>query len=263
MIDSMTEIPLTGGNVNHQVVRVGDTVRRATTPHSANVHALLRQLEHAGFKHAPRYLGMDDKGREILTFIPGETEFPATLWSDDTALISAARMLRQYHDASAEMVASHPTGWAYAYPDTSQHQVICHNDFAPYNMVFDHDMPVAIIDFDLAGPGPRLRDLAYLAYWMVPLSFSGGELTAASQADLANTSQRLKALCRAYGTDAYADLLNMVTHVVGHMGDPAAAEKMVGPVAAAKLAEGGHFDHWQREAAAFGQNHARVSENMG
>lgn len=36
-------------------------------------------------------------------------------------------------------------------------QVICHNDFGPYNMVFDQEHLVGAIDFDTASPGPRMR----------------------------------------------------------------------------------------------------------
>ncbi len=51
-------------------------------------------------------------------------------------------------------------------------EVICHNDFATYNIIFNHEKPVGIIDFDLAfaAPGPRLWDMAYTLYTCVPLS---------------------------------------------------------------------------------------------
>ena len=65
------EIELHGGT-HGPVVRVGDTVRRVPGAASQAIHALLRHLELVGFSGAPRCLGFDDKGREILTFIPGE-----------------------------------------------------------------------------------------------------------------------------------------------------------------------------------------------
>jgi len=37
------------------------------------VHAVLRHLERAGFDGAPRVLGFDDRGREVLTFLDGNT----------------------------------------------------------------------------------------------------------------------------------------------------------------------------------------------
>jgi len=65
------EIPLLGGWVNVGVVRVGDTVRRPIGPNSPFVHELLDHLERVGFDSAPRFLGIDDLGREIVSFLPG------------------------------------------------------------------------------------------------------------------------------------------------------------------------------------------------
>lgn len=54
-------------------MRVGDTVRRACEPGSALAARLLGYLEASGYAYAPRYLGIDDRGRDILTYIPGRT----------------------------------------------------------------------------------------------------------------------------------------------------------------------------------------------
>ena len=50
------------------VVRVGDTVRRPTAGRA--VHALLTYLEQVGFPYSPRLLGVDQHGREVLTYVP-------------------------------------------------------------------------------------------------------------------------------------------------------------------------------------------------
>ncbi len=76
-------IPLSGGNVSLGVVRVGDTVRRPVGPHARSVHRLLRHLERNGFAQAPRVLGHDEEGREVLSFIPGSTDFPNDLWTSE------------------------------------------------------------------------------------------------------------------------------------------------------------------------------------
>jgi Ser/Thr protein kinase RdoA (MazF antagonist) len=57
-----------------------------------------------------------------------------------------------------------------SFPDSSHHDVICHNDMATYNTVFVNDQPQAFIDFDTAGPGPRIWDVAYAAYTYAPLA---------------------------------------------------------------------------------------------
>ena len=66
------EIRLDGGNAGG-AVRVGDTVRRAGGPWTPSVHALLAHLSGRGFAGSPRPLGIDEQGREVLTFLAGET----------------------------------------------------------------------------------------------------------------------------------------------------------------------------------------------
>ncbi len=66
----MRETRLAGGATNDGVFRVGDTVRR---PGSPLMREVLRHLEQAGFDAAPRWLGVDDRGRDVLTWIDGET----------------------------------------------------------------------------------------------------------------------------------------------------------------------------------------------
>jgi hypothetical protein len=127
--------PLSGGNVNAAVVRVGDTVRRTLTPASATIHRLLLHLEARGFSGSPRFLGIDAQGREITSFIAGETGVPASIWQRDEPLIAAGRLLRDYHDATVDFAPAEGDAWALVYPDATRHEVICHNDFTPYNFV--------------------------------------------------------------------------------------------------------------------------------
>ena len=71
-VAGLTEEPLLGGDVTEGVVRVGNTVRRPVNPQSPAIQAYLDHLEQAGFVAAPRFLGIDARGREVLTFIEGE-----------------------------------------------------------------------------------------------------------------------------------------------------------------------------------------------
>ena len=67
---SEPEIPLVGGQIN-TVIRIGDTVRRVTTRDMGLLHALFDHLCKKGFAGAPRFIGHDEQGREILSFLPG------------------------------------------------------------------------------------------------------------------------------------------------------------------------------------------------
>lgn len=149
------EIPLKGGHIN-TVVRVGDTVRRSPRANSALRRDFIAHLVAAGFSNVPRFLGHDEAGREILTFLPGHVPHDEGQFSD-SQLVSAARLLRQYHDASANFPAVRIAGA----------EVMCHNDWSPANTVFADDLPYAMIDFDTTAPGTRLWDLSYSVWtWL-------------------------------------------------------------------------------------------------
>jgi hypothetical protein len=63
----MEEIELHGGNMT-PVVKVGNTVRRSTGPWTPAIHALLAHLREHEFHNAPQPFGLDNRGREILSY---------------------------------------------------------------------------------------------------------------------------------------------------------------------------------------------------
>ncbi|MFS8602412.1 phosphotransferase [Priestia megaterium] len=160
---------LTGGNVSN-VYRSGNTVRRKLKLDSHKFHRLLKHLENKGFSYAPNFLGIDEKGREVLSFIEGEAGnylLKQYMWSDDV-LIEIGKMLRLYHDSVSDF--SFDDSWKSIDNTPKPFEVLCHNDFAIYNIIFNDERPIGIIDFDVAAPGPRLWDIAYTLYTCVPLS---------------------------------------------------------------------------------------------
>ncbi|NJC68179.1 aminoglycoside phosphotransferase family protein [Planosporangium thailandense] len=167
---SQPEIPLLGGNTS-TVVRVGATVRRNAGPWTPSVHALLRHLEYVGFTGAPHALGIDERGREVLSYLEGECgEYPlAPHWVTDEALVAVARMLRMFHDAQYGFRPARGAVWRSFGPPPPDTEVICHHDAAPHNVIWRPDGTLAMIDFDLASPGTRLYDVAYAAWTWVPL----------------------------------------------------------------------------------------------
>jgi Phosphotransferase enzyme family len=165
------EVPLLGGLTNAGLVsRVGDTVRRPLRPESAGTHALLTHLERAGFAGAPRYLGVDEREREVLSYIPGRAAIaPPEPWAlSDAALVSVAELLRRYHDAARSFDPA-PYAWPRAVPAAFRGGIVTHNDPNLDNVIFRDGLAVALIDFDLASPGSEVWDVACAVRLWAPL----------------------------------------------------------------------------------------------
>ncbi|SDE53227.1 phosphotransferase [Glycomyces harbinensis] len=190
----MQEEALSGGNMD-PVVRIGGTVRRVSGEWTAAVHELLERYAAAEIPETPRPQGIDAEGREVLTFIEGATleqAAPETRWHP-SILADSGALMRRLHDASEPLAAQHRT-WR-----TETHhpaEVVCHNDFAPYNLIVRDGRLVGVIDFDTASPGPRLWDFAYLAYRLVPYAEDAAGFDPARHG---SREDRLRLLTEAYG----------------------------------------------------------------
>jgi hypothetical protein len=192
----LSEVPLVGGDVN-VVVRIGETVRRPRQP--SGVRALLQWYERVGFDGAPRFLGFDEQGREILSYVQGEPGFAPVPCSDEV-VAGIGRLLRRAHDAQRGFEPPLDAVWDKHVAGMDTGEVIGHLDLFWTNVVFRDGRPHALIDWELAAPTTRVLDVALagtywagiradsqLADWGVPLERRG---------------ERLRLLCDAYGLTA-------------------------------------------------------------
>lgn len=192
----LPEVPLPGGFVN-DVVRVGDTVRRPASARTRFVGDLLDLLEARGWPGAPRYLGMDDEGREILTYLDGhvawEGQQPAAVASD-ASLARVARLVREFHDLTAGTELA------------GAHEVVCHNDLSPKNTVYRTVggtlRPVAFIDWDLAAPGERIHDVAHVCWQYLHLG--------PGAVDIAEAARRMRLIADSYQLSDRRDLVSTI-----------------------------------------------------
>ena len=198
------------GGRNDGAVRVGQTVRRVAGLQTPAVHALLRHLEAVGFTGAPRALGIDSAGREILTYLEGCTVGDTRPWPawvhGDPALVAVGRWLRDFHAASRSFQPPSGAQWFGDHNDLRPGELIGHHDAAPYNAVWrpapmrtdlgDGEL-VGFIDWDLAGPATPLRDLAFVALTWVPLTARDVAVADGFPAR-ADRSRRLRLLLDAY-----------------------------------------------------------------
>jgi hypothetical protein len=119
------------------------------------VHAVLGVLADAGYAGSPRFLGQDEEGREVLSFVEGvalTSAEPLAAWGAD-AVAAVAALVRAFHDLTA--------GSSLA----AEGEVVCHGDLSPKNTIYTAEgWPVAIIDWDQAAPGRRIEDVAHVAW---------------------------------------------------------------------------------------------------
>lgn len=172
------EVPLIGGDLTENIVRVGGTVRRPRVAESDLVEALLLYLERTGFDAAPRFLGVDDRGRQVLSFVDGEVA--GRPWPDwvatDQRIVGVAQLVRRYDDAAMGFGLP-PVATALIRPGPvdmpastlGPASFVAHMDICPENVVFRDGHAAALIDFDLARPSNRLREVCNMLLWWAPL----------------------------------------------------------------------------------------------
>ncbi|WP_433077951.1 phosphotransferase [Dactylosporangium sp. CA-052675] len=151
--------------------RIGDTIRKPARPWTPAVHAVLAHLEAVGFEGAPRPRGLDEQGREVLTYLPGQTIGDVTPWApwvfDDTTLDLVGAWLRGLHDATEGWVPPADAVWMSGV-SWRPGLVIGHQDAGPYNAVW-HEGRIGFVDWEVTGPSSREFDIAFAALWWVPL----------------------------------------------------------------------------------------------
>jgi Ser/Thr protein kinase RdoA (MazF antagonist) len=152
----------------------------------------LEHLHSVGFRGAPRPFGLDEHGREVLSFAPGSPVWPDRfdLVEPRDRLAFVGRLVRRFHDAVADFTPPPDAEWHVIYPQAGS-EIIAHHDLAPWNLIAG-DKQWVFIDWDAAAPGTRLWDLAYAAHGFVPLSAD----PALRRSD---AGQRLRALVDGYG----------------------------------------------------------------
>jgi Ser/Thr protein kinase RdoA (MazF antagonist) len=199
----MREATLPGGNTVGAVL-IGDVVHKRASPWTPTVHALLRHLEDAGVDGVPRALGFDDQGREMLTYLPGETigdsvAWPAWAFADST-LTQVGQWLRRIHDATADFTPPADERW-FAGRTMQPGWIVGHQDAAPFNAAMNGDRLVGFFDWDTAGPSTPDYDLAFSALSWVPLCAPSADEQSDFH-DLTDRSRRLHLLLDAYGYDS-------------------------------------------------------------
>ncbi len=140
----------------------------------------------------PTVLGIDERGREVLSFLEGRlVDVDREVVSEDL-LTDAMMWLRRFHHAVRGF--RHLGPWRTVHRDLEPGELICHHDFAPYNIAVSAtatgERVGGVFDWDMAGPGLPVDDVAFAAWNWVPL-----HLEMAAE----HSARRLVAMATAYG----------------------------------------------------------------
>ena len=239
--DDNTETPLPGGNVGG-ATQVGRTVRRPTGPWTPAVHELLDHLREAGLRGIPDVLGIDEQGRESLSYVEGRGVEPDREVVLDTVLEEGVAWLREFHDLVEGFRPAGPRIWRSGEAELSGDQIICHNDPGVYNWIIQSGHFVAMIDWDVAGPGSAIDDLAFLAWTAIPLY---------RETPLDDVVRRLDLLVDAYGEWGPMTILNAVVARMTTACDRIAAGQDRGDEGMLNLAKVGEPQHTRDRLDAF------------
>ena len=172
------------------VTRIGRTVRRPTGPWTPAVHELLTYLADQGLRGVPALHGFDDRGREVLEHVEGRGVPVDDEVVLDSVLRESVTWLRDFHDVVEGFRPSGPRQWRGGEAELAADQVICHHDPGAYNWIIQSGHFVAMIDWDMAGPGHPIDDLAFLAWTAIPLY---------REIPVDDVARRLDVLVDAYG----------------------------------------------------------------
>ncbi len=188
------------GNVGG-ATRMGRTVRRPTGPWTPAVHELLAFLAERDLRGVPDVHGIDDDGREVLTYVEGRGVPIDREVVLKNVLVEAVTWLRDFHDVVEGFRPEGPRLWRGGEAELEPDQIICHHDPGAYNWIIQSGHFVAMVDWDMAGPGRPIDDLAFLAWTGVPLYRDLGP---------EETARRLDLLVDAYGEWGPLTLLDAV-----------------------------------------------------
>jgi hypothetical protein len=201
-------------NGTHPIIRIGNEVHRPANFWTPAVHHLLKYLETINFPYAPRVLGFDDAGREVLTHFEGESGKAG--WGKivtDEGLVKFAKLLRAYHDAVSNYVPPTSLEWATGATKLKPGEIICHGDFGPWNIVWQQDDPVGLIDWDLVHPAPREHDILYALEYCVPFRDDETSIKWHHFPTIPDRRHRAGVFFAAYGTAPLKDLPIKVAEV--------------------------------------------------
>ena len=253
---------LSGGR-DGKIVKETDKVVRPGNAWTPCVHDFLIFMHENGFSNIPKPYGINEEGKEVVSFVEGEVfndSLPDMIMSDEV-LIDVAKLLRRYHDIGEKYVQRLTGEEVWMLPKKEPQEVMCHGDFAPYNMTFVEGKVHGIIDFDTLHPGPRLWDIAYAVYRWIPfVSPTNPDYRENPEEQI----RRLKLFADTYGlcADARKDLPKMMVERIQSLVSYMQREAENGNEDVIKNIEDGHMKMYLDDIQYIRENESKILEGI-
>ncbi|MFR4175756.1 MAG: aminoglycoside phosphotransferase family protein [Lactococcus raffinolactis] len=181
-----------------EIIVTPENVIRPIKPWTMDVQRFLAYMTiERQITFVPKPKGIDNNGNEVVSFLAGEVyDYPLpNLLLSDATIDSAAKLLRKYHDLSVDYLSQLTGNEKWMFNIQMPQEVMCHNDFAPYNVTTRNGLATGMIDFDTLCPGTRLWDVVYAAYRWVPFYSEDIKI------DFNRKCLRLQRFLQAYGLE--------------------------------------------------------------
>ncbi|MCB5950663.1 aminoglycoside phosphotransferase family protein [Enterococcus sp. BWT-B8] len=167
------------GGREGQIFREGNAVIRPMNSWSKEVHDFLSFLDKQGVESVPRPLKLTEAS-EYVSFVPGEVfndPLPQIFFTDQM-IISAAELLSIFHERGKNYIYNLTGSEKWMLKSGDKAEIMCHGDFAPYNVTIIDNKAFGIIDFDTLHPGSKMEDVAYAVYrWCLLDGGQAGEIS--------------------------------------------------------------------------------------
>jgi len=161
--------------------------------------------------------------------------------ASDAVLADGLRWLRRFHDAVATFRPDPALPWRNQ-PGRSLEpgEIVCHHDTGAYNWRVQGDRVTGVVDWDMAGPGRPIGDVAFIAWNTLPL---------AKPIPIDESARRLRLMADAYGDVDPVAILDAVVLRMIAAGDRIEAGQRAGDPGMLNLAKVGEPARMRRTLA--------------
>lgn len=200
----------------------GNLVIRPRKKWTEHIHSFLKALHENKFHKAPTPISIA-QFNETLSFVDGNVynyPLPKEFYSEEM-IVSSAKLLKEFHKAGQPYLNKLNGKEDWMLPATKPMEVMCHGDYAPYNVTIINGKATGIIDFDTLHPGPMIEDVAYAIYRWVPFFRDEKRITLSKKIERAKLFLDEYGVSNATRSQLVAEMINRIRNLVQYIEEQA------------------------------------------